>query len=232
MGCIANLVYGVLQAAALACFVVATPLDQFRSKSEEKEAVNVSSYFGNTYCLTYWGVKDKCYSMTYNGRPWDIFENCNGRVERFRTAEVCAIGAIVVVAASLVLFAVSSCFSCCCPCCKYILMLLNLATTVLSAVAWGCMLDCYRRSMGDSTVTTTTSTATPIAARMAETLVFESVGSNGVYSLTANQCMKLQDYTGTDGTLQYGMRLGAGWVLTIIGWAVVLVNMFIVLLPI
>lgn len=84
MGCIANLIYGLLQFAALVLVVIGVPFDQFRPRSVQEDIKKED--FSNSYCITMWGTKDKCYSLTYIDRPNDLFANCGSRPRYFRMA--------------------------------------------------------------------------------------------------------------------------------------------------
>ncbi|KPA82145.1 amastin-like protein [Leptomonas pyrrhocoris] len=111
--------------------------------------------------------------------------------------------AIIAVIIFAVSFLLSFLMSCCYPCISYVCILLNFAAMVFVTVCWGCMLDCYLRNMGSDTTT------------------FPG----------QDVCVKLKSFHGTDGTYVNGMHLGTGFILIVVGWALGLVNMFVLLLP-
>lgn len=92
--------------------------------------------------------------------------------------------------------------NCYCGCLKYLCIILNIACVAVVAVTWGCLLDCYLKDMGSS------------------------LNAAGV-----DVCQKLKDFKGVDGTLTEGMRLGTGFILVLVGWALCIVNIFIILIP-
>ncbi|EPY30149.1 amastin-like protein [Angomonas deanei] len=183
MGCVANILFAILEFCAMALVTVGTPLDQLRTKSLDKQEV-----FNAKGCLNYWGYKTDCYGTKYEAKTSDnLFIGCDGRQSRFKAASACAIIAICCLAVGFVLAIITCSCSTCCPCCKYILMLLSIAGFVTAMIAWAIMLDAY----------------------------LQKIGSGEVF------CTKLKE----------GMNIGTGWVLTIVGSAVALVNAFVILIP-
>lgn len=139
MGCIFGIVFGILQFASLVLIAVGTPIGMYQPRNENVYKLN------NDYCITMWGIRDKCYELKYSYKPGDVWSNCDGRLSRFKAAETCAIVAAILVAVSIILNA----FTCCCSCCfKYISMALCLAAVVLLAISWGCMLNSYLDTQG------------------------------------------------------------------------------------
>ncbi|KPI85579.1 amastin-like protein [Leptomonas seymouri] len=69
------------------------------------------STLGDTPCLTLWGLKEKCYSTTYDARVSDLFEMCPERRARFRAAQAFAIMNIFIYGVACVLGFVQLC--CC-----------------------------------------------------------------------------------------------------------------------
>lgn len=145
MGCIASFLYGMLQFCVLVLMTVGTPLDQFRPRTVAEPDIN--EFFSNSFCITLWGEKDKCFALSYDKRPPVTWSGCDGRVERFTAAETCAVISIVIFAAACI---IGSMQTCCCGCLKWLCMLLNIAGVVTAGITWACMIDCYYRAMGST----------------------------------------------------------------------------------
>ncbi|KPI85576.1 amastin-like protein [Leptomonas seymouri] len=89
MACkIGILIYSLLQLVVFLFIFVGTPIDMFRPMDENT--------LGDTPCLTLWGLKEKCYSTTYDARVNDLFEMCPERRARFRAAQAFAIMNIII----------------------------------------------------------------------------------------------------------------------------------------
>jgi hypothetical protein len=144
MGCIGGIIFGFIQFAAIVLISVGIPLGMMQP-SEEK-ALNLE----NSYCITMWGIRNKCLRANYAYKPPDVWSNCSGRDGRFKAAQVCAIIAVAIFAVS---FALSFLMSCCCPCIPYVCIVINFAGMIVATMCWGCMLDCYLRDMGSDTTT-------------------------------------------------------------------------------
>ncbi|KAK7197470.1 amastin-like protein [Novymonas esmeraldas] len=192
MGCIAGILFGLLQFAAVVLIAVGTPIGMYQPKNENAYRLS------NNYCITMWGIRNKCMQLSYSYKPEDVWSECSGRTSRFKAAQVCAIISAIVLAVSMLASALETC---CCCCIKYLCIALNVAAVVTLAVCWGCMLDCYLRDQGT------------------------------YMRGTVNVCEKMRDFPGVDNTYTQGMRLGTGFILLIIAWAVSFVNIFIILIP-
>ncbi|AYU82442.1 amastin-like protein [Leishmania donovani] len=143
MGCISGIIFGILQFVALLFIAVGTPLAMYMPLNDN------ALHIHNGYCISLWGIRDRCLILLYSVSPNDVWAECNGRVGRFKTAQVCAIAGAVILAASML---GSFLDACCCYCIKYVCVLLNLLAAALLAVSWGCMLDCYVHNQGSHIV--------------------------------------------------------------------------------
>ncbi|KPI85577.1 amastin-like protein [Leptomonas seymouri] len=110
----------------------------FRRKDEDT--------LGNTPCLTLWGLKDKCYSTTYDVRVNDLFVMCPERRDRFRAAQAFAIIFIVIFCVECVLGFVQLC---CCTCLRWVCLALNILG-IFSCIPWTLMCVMYFRNTESS----------------------------------------------------------------------------------
>ncbi|XQJ30419.1 amastin-like protein [Leishmania guyanensis] len=139
MGCISGFLFGILQFVAILFITVGTPLAMYVPRSENAKRVT------NGYCITMWGIRDKCLTLTYSEKTADVWSECPGRVSRFKAAQVFAIGAAIILIASILANLLNAC---CCYCVKYLCIVLNLVAAVVLSISWGCILDCYLRNQG------------------------------------------------------------------------------------
>lgn len=144
MGCIGGIIFAIIQFASIVLISVGIPLGMIQPANEK--ALNLD----DSYCITMWGIKNRCLRPTYAYKPPDVWSGCSGRDSRFKAAQVCAIAAVIVFAVSFVLSLLTCC---CCPCIPYLCMALNFAGMIIATVCWGCMLDCYLRKMGTDAIT-------------------------------------------------------------------------------
>lgn len=143
MGCVSGIIFGVLQFVALLFIAVGTPLAMYIPRNDSAPLIY------NGYCISLWGIRDRCLVLLYSVSPKNVWSECDGRVSRFKTAQVCAIAAAVVLVASML----ASCLdACCCHCIKCVCGLLNLLAAGLLAISWGCMVDCYLNNQGSHVV--------------------------------------------------------------------------------
>lgn len=134
-------VFVIVQFVAVALTVIGTPIDMFRPKD--------SDYKSDTYCITLWGTKEKCFSTTYNSKTKEFWEPCTVRKSRFVAAQVCAIITIATFFLSLILALVQCC---CCLCCKFVCMLLNIVGVVTGIVVFALMLDSWNNTRGPGVI--------------------------------------------------------------------------------
>ncbi|XQJ24963.1 amastin-like protein [Leishmania guyanensis] len=129
---LALLLYAVLQLIAFLFVLVGTPIDMFRSRDEAP--------FGNTPCITLWGIKDKCYSGMLSQNSDDLWSSCPGRGSRFRVAQAFAIISIFVygIAAALGFIML-----CCCSSLRWVCLALNLTGVITLCVVWASMMRTY-----------------------------------------------------------------------------------------
>lgn len=143
MGChVFVIIYSILQCIAFLFILVGSPIDQFRAKDTD--------VFSVKGCLTFWGYKEKCYSLTYNQRPPTLFADCNGRKTRFQAAEAFSIISIALSLLGLIFGFVQLC---CCRCLRWVCFVLNLLLVGTVCVCWACMVSEYynNRSSNDGT---------------------------------------------------------------------------------
>lgn len=135
------ILYTCLEFVAFVLFVVGTPIDMFRRSGEDT--------LGNTYCISLWGLKKKCYSTTYNYKINTLWELCSGRKNLFKAAEITAILTILILFVCFMLAFLACC--CCkpCTCCiRLLLVPLTIASIGTGAATWGCMASSYNSSNG------------------------------------------------------------------------------------
>nr|CAJ2465524.1 unnamed protein product [Leishmania braziliensis] len=130
---IALLVYAVLQFIAFFFVLVATPIDMFRSRGHIGEFPS---------CLTLWGFKRDCYSISADGTPSEIWAECPGRLMRFRIAEALAIVSIFVYGAA---FALGVVMLFCCSCLRFVCVALNILGVATLCVVWAAMAQIYHQ---------------------------------------------------------------------------------------
>lgn len=133
MACsVSSVLYAILQALAFLLILVGTPIDMFRAKTED--------VFGNTQCITLWGMKMKCYSTRYDIKTDELWKSCPSRRDRFRAGEAFSIISIAVVGVAALFGFIRLC---CCNCLRWFCLLLNIAGIATAAVVWVCMVDSY-----------------------------------------------------------------------------------------
>lgn len=136
------LIYGVLELCAFLCFVVGTPLDQFRSKDQDE--------FGNTPCLTLWGCKPKCYDPSFKNRVNENFEACPSRAAKFKVAQSFAILTILISLVALIMVALMcSCLAYCSCCVRLVVVVLTVVAIGSGAVTWSMMVVAFHNSQGE-----------------------------------------------------------------------------------
>nr|CAJ2471315.1 unnamed protein product [Leishmania braziliensis] len=91
---IALLVYAVVQFFAFLFVLVATPLDMFRFRM---------NFFNITGCMTLWGLKNTCNSISHNITVYTVWADCPVRLRLFRAAGALAIISIFIYGAAFVL---------------------------------------------------------------------------------------------------------------------------------
>ncbi|CAJ1007780.1 putative Amastin surface glycoprotein [Leishmania naiffi] len=90
---VALLVYAVVQFIAFFFVLVATPIDMFRAK-------NGQALKG---CLTLWGFKDNCSSLTNDVEISTVWDSCSNRLRLFQASGAFAIISIFVYGAAFML---------------------------------------------------------------------------------------------------------------------------------
>ncbi|ORC93507.1 amastin [Trypanosoma theileri] len=137
MSKIGAILYGIIGLIAFLFVLVGTPIDQFRSRTED--------LVGNTPCLTLWGQKQKCYSTKYDLRPAELFPGCSTLVDRFKAAEgfaIISIGVLLIAA----LVGLVTC--CCCGCLRWIACILMVLAIATVCIVWGLMANMYNAKVG------------------------------------------------------------------------------------
>lgn len=130
MGCIANFVFGFIQLCLVGGMIFATIYDQFRPKL--KDAKDVKEYTAESYCITLWGARDKCYGTHVNMQLSELFHACDERARIFRVASAMALVAIALLFASFVFTVLNNCFCCCFkPLCVFLNVLAGFAALVV-----------------------------------------------------------------------------------------------------
>ncbi|KAG5491540.1 hypothetical protein JIQ42_01444 [Leishmania sp. Namibia] len=143
MGCISGVLFGLLQFVAVALVAVGTPLAMFLPRGEHASRIT------SGYCITMWGIRDRCLLLVYSGKPEDVWSECNGRTSRFKAAQVCAVAGAIILAVSMLASVLDTC---CCCCIKYLCLLLNLVAVIMLSICWGSLLDCYLKKQGSHLV--------------------------------------------------------------------------------
>ncbi|KPI85574.1 amastin-like protein [Leptomonas seymouri] len=144
MGYIGGIIFSVLQFVTIVLITVGIPLGMMQPS--DAKALNLD----DSYCITMWGIKNKCLQPEYAYKPSEVWSGCSGRDDRFKAARTCAVIAVIIFAVSFIL---NFLMSCCCPCILYVCMLLNFIAVIITTVCWGSMLDCYKRNMGSDKIT-------------------------------------------------------------------------------
>ncbi|CAM37196.1 amastin-like protein [Leishmania braziliensis MHOM/BR/75/M2904] len=132
------LVYVLLQFIAFLCVLVGTPLDMFHLSSG-------GSRFGNTPCITLWGLNEQCYTSRNNISLEELWIACPDRRDRFRRAQVFAIISICVYGLAALLGFIALC---CCSCLRWVCLALNIAGVATLCVVWASMVRTYEKADG------------------------------------------------------------------------------------
>ncbi|CAM37156.1 amastin-like protein [Leishmania braziliensis MHOM/BR/75/M2904] len=122
------LVYAILQFIAFMFLLSGSLVDMF----------HVNEYFSanSDYCLTYWGLKERCTDMKNVKSLDEFFKHCSFARDHFHTARVLALVSIVVFGlASLLGFMTMCCYNSLGWGC----LLLNIVGIVTSAFSWAPM---------------------------------------------------------------------------------------------
>ncbi|CAJ1018460.1 Amastin surface glycoprotein, putative [Leishmania lindenbergi] len=134
---LALLLYAVLQFIAFLFVLVGTPLDMFHLRSGGR--------FGNTPCITLWGLNEECYTSRNDISLDTLWMDCPSRRDRFRVAQVFAIISIFVYGLAALLGFI---LLCCCSCLRWVCLALNIAGIATLCVVWASMVRTYEKADG------------------------------------------------------------------------------------
>ncbi|CAM37198.1 amastin-like protein [Leishmania braziliensis MHOM/BR/75/M2904] len=129
---LALLLYVIVQFIAFLCVLMGTPIDMFH--------LRIGGRFGNTPCITLWGLNEQCYTSRNDISLEQLWMDCPIRRDRFRRAQVFAIISICVYGLAALLGFIALC---CCSCLRWVCLALNIAGIATLGIVWASMVVVY-----------------------------------------------------------------------------------------
>ncbi|CBZ30238.1 amastin-like protein [Leishmania mexicana MHOM/GT/2001/U1103] len=190
--------YCVLQVIAFIFILVGTLVDQFR--------VQNVSVLSNKPCLTIWGFKDKCVSLSWSVSTKDWWKGCPQRLKRFNAAEALSIAAVLISAlASLIGFFML----CYCRCLRWFCLILNILATGCGCAITALMIDAFYNNHEGGL----------------------QQYNNSCYALRQEGSV-IYPPAMTDGNpVATNYNYGAGFAIYIAGWGLCFINILFLMLP-
>nr|CAJ2467754.1 unnamed protein product [Leishmania braziliensis]CAJ2467756.1 unnamed protein product [Leishmania braziliensis]CAJ2467758.1 unnamed protein product [Leishmania braziliensis] len=132
---LALLLYVIVQFIAFLFVLMGTPIDMFH--------LRIGGRFGNTPCITLWGLNEQCYTSRNDISLEQLWMDCPIRRDRFRRAQVFAVISICVYGLAALLGFIALC---CCSCLRWVCLALNIAGVATLCVVWASMVRTYEKA--------------------------------------------------------------------------------------